>query len=216
MGHIDTCNLCAIFKRSPCPIDRNLNGSSTIESIADICRPEMFANNNKYAMFVDNVELRQNPEIRGARFQVLQLCSVVRLQSLDSCERHGREQRFHESVGLPEVRLANTNGEVGISAASDVIAVKDGQLTNHVIQSGPEIVNNITSNDRPLNIVRHYFPVPENYHLPFRLMIDNKTVIVFLRSAPFIDSKFKLHEVVFSPINLTLDPNEGCNHKGTL
>ncbi|MGA7381834.1 MAG: hypothetical protein WBX03_13375 [Terriglobales bacterium] len=208
LGDVNTGHFCAISKRSPNVVNRNVDRRPVIKPIGDSSCPKMLANDDQHAMFVDDVELRQNPQIGDTGLHTPQLRSVVRLQFLDSCECFRAEQRLNESMSFRKVRFANADGEICVPATGDVVVVKDGQLADHMIQRRPQIMDDVACDDRPLNIVRHYFPVPEDYLLPFRLVVDNDTIVALFRRTPFVDGGFKVSEVVFGAFDFSAHTNE--------
>lgn len=166
-GNVNTSNLCSIFQRAPEIIDRDIDGFKVIERVSQISCPKMLSNNDKEAMFVEDVEFRNYPKITGGGLFPGNVRSMVRLQLLDSCECFRRKQRLDGFLEFREIGLADADRKVSFVTTGNVVAVENGQLANQVIQSRAQIVNNVSDEEGPKRIVLSYFPVPENYALPF-------------------------------------------------
>lgn len=196
LGQINTCDLCAVFKRSPDIVGVNLNGITIVECVTEIDCPKKLADDDQQAVFVDDVEFRNYQEGALGRLFPCNVRSLVWLQALNSCECFRQNQRLDIFLGPPEVRLADTDREKGFVAARNIIPVEDRQLTDQVIQSGTKIVDNIANNKGPIGIVWRYFPVPEDHTPPLRLVIDDEKVIFVFRCSPSVDCSLKLKEVI--------------------
>jgi hypothetical protein len=211
-GDIDTRYLCSILQRSPEIIDGHIDGFGGVERVSQVSCPEMLSNNDEEAMLVEDVEFRNYPEIVGGGFFPRNIRSIIRLQLLDSCECFRRKQRLNGLLEFREIRLADTDREVSSVTAGNVIAVENCQLANQMVESGAQIVNYISDLKRPEGIVRSYFPVPKNYALPFRVIIDGERVITVFRSSPLIQAELKLTEMVICSTDLMPDSDEICAH----
>ena len=97
-------------------------------------------------------------------------------------------------------------------AARDIVAVQDGQLTNEMIQGGAQVVNDIPHDKRPSGIIRAYFPMPDNYTLPLKLVIDGERLSFRYRSSPSLDATLQLGKVIFRTLELIADSDDAGTH----
>jgi hypothetical protein len=162
-------------------------------------------------MFVDDVEFRNYPKIIEAGV-FLQIRSIVRLQHLDIFKCLRGKQGLNRPVGFSEVTPANTDGEIGISATGNPVAIQNGQLANEVIQGRTKIVDNIPDNKRPCGIIRSNFAMLDNHTLPLRMVIDNERAAFFFRGTPLRNGGDQLREVVLRTLNFLPGSNGRCAH----
>jgi hypothetical protein len=204
--HIDNYNLCSIFKRSPAFIHLELNGARVIKRVSEISCPKLLANNQHYAMFIDDVDFVNGPKNISDR-SFTQVRSLVGLQLLDKCKCIGGDQMFEPFFRFFEIGLADANRKVGGIAAGNIVSVQDCQLANQMIQGGPKVVDDIAYNKRPIRVVGSYLPVPNNHTVPLRLVIEDEKISTWFRRAPSVDSTLQFRELVIRTLQLI--PNSG-------
>jgi hypothetical protein len=85
-------------------------------------------------------------------------------------------------------------------------------LTDDVIESGPQIVDNIANYQRPSRIVGSHFPVLNNHALPLRLVMGHERMSFLFRSSPLLDSSVQLCNVVMRTFEFVTDSSDGSTH----
>jgi hypothetical protein len=71
-----------------------------------------------------------------------------------------------------------------------------------VVKSGPEIVNRISYNKRPLGIVWPHLMNPKMKTVLVRVVIGKGQMVILFRATPRLDRRMELLEVVFGTVDL--------------
>jgi hypothetical protein len=212
LGKVDTCDLCAVFERAPATIRINRNGGFVVVRIGEISSPKVLSNDEEYAVFVDDVEFRNYPEIAERGF-LPHVRSIVRLQLLQVCKCVGVDKRLDQFPGLGEIGLTDVNRKKRVPTTGNIVAVQDRQLTNEVVQGGAEVVDDVAYQERPVGIIGSYFSEGNNHVLPFSVMIEKGAVVFRFRGTPLFDCSLQLREVVFRTLDFESDSGGSCTHK---
>ena len=214
-GEIHASQWCAIYQRMPSWIDWDNNGSAIIDKAIEFCDSEKFPSDNQYAVFVDDVEFRNDPEFAGLGVFPDKVRSLIRLQFLDQCKRSGGDVRFELHPSLGERRCIKGNGEKGLSCKVGGLTMENRQLINQMVEGRPEIVDDITDDQSPIGIIGCNFLDGQIPPCPPRVLINNKGISLFFRAIPGFESRLELIEVVLRSIDFLPNTNEAgsCHAK---
>ena len=141
-GQIKAYDLCAVFRRFPVPsvINSDKSFASRDGNVKGIW-PEFRSCDDKKAMFIDNVQLRKNPE----NILVSSVPTCIRLQLLDCCQGHIANEWSDPFLDgfLESFRLQADRERCSASRGSGSF-IQNGQLVDQVVQSGTGIVDTVT------------------------------------------------------------------------
>jgi hypothetical protein len=179
-----------------------------IDAVPRLRNSVLLLGDNRNAMFVDDIEFRNNSEVAGFDGQTSKFSADVWLNLLDQCEDFWSNESLDFFPGMIEGFLINTDGKSSLTAATERIATDDGQLTGEMIKGGAQIMNYIPDKQRPAYVVRRDLFKRYLYAPPIRIVFEGRKMVALFRGSPNIESHCQIREVVFSSINFGPDSPE--------
>ena len=132
-------------------------------------------------MFIDDIEVRNNPQIVAFKRNPVRVRTLVRLAPLDECKGVGGDQLLQLPSGPCEFSVLQANRKGCPITTANTATILDGQLT-------------------PRDVIRGSLSLVDLSTLPVRLVFDGGSVSALYRF-PGFDSSLELREMVFRPIN---------------
>jgi hypothetical protein len=203
LGEIKSENFCAIFSCLPIVIGdyigKPLPGR---ESSLERGSFEFLRYDNEQAMFVDDVQLREQPEESGLRW----IRSLIRLRVLDCCKRFSANEWGNKALCLGlEITRGEANGKARLGRFSLGSSLfEQGKLEYKMVENGSKVMDTVSHDQRQSWIERLHFWEPQRNGLPIfvNFMGGGNIISARFRANCGFDSRVEIDEVSLCSVEL--------------
>ena len=204
LGKIKSENFCAVFHRLP-PGFRNdfPDCLSVEEGQGKHCRRKLLISNDKQAVFIEDVQLREYPNVSLFR----NVISAVRLTLLDLCLRGGADERLDKFFyPLIELGFLEIDRKEGLVCGSPSGSIFQGEPIDQVVEGGAKVVDAITDHQRKRWVNWCALCKIDDQLLPLSVeLVRNLDARISFRAKQKFESRVDVTEVMFCPVDLCAD-----------